>query len=395
MPTAAELSEADLRGSLSAVLDRVDVTLSETGDAFPLVADPETGTWETTPDGNWCAGHWIGLLWLAHDHADSDDERDRYEAAAREHTALLRESEALTETMFAGMNHLYAGFRAYDVTGDRSLFGVGLTGADAMLDLFHERAQLIPRRESEYAISGPEYESAKGPVEDVEGRSTAWEGSSDSIYTSVPVLWRAYDETLDPRFRDVAVSHANRHLKWQVRPDGRTWNRTVFDPETGDPELNYNKHAHSDETCWARGHGWIIAGYAAAYDATRAERYLDVLERTTDYYVDHSPDDLVPYWDFEDPAIPDAPRDTSAAALVAYGLARLDGDGDRVARLREVGEAILASLVESYLVTDADDPRRGMVLHGCYEKNAEYATDNELIWTDYYVAYTLRSLLDA
>ncbi|WP_436346844.1 hypothetical protein [Natronorubrum sp. FCH18a] len=40
-----------------------------------------------------------------------------------------------------------------------------------------------------------------------------------------------------------------------------------------------------------------------------------------------------------------------------------------------------------------DDETRGMVLHGCYAKPSEYATDNELVWTDYYVAYTLHELL--
>jgi unsaturated chondroitin disaccharide hydrolase len=386
------LNEAEGRTALEALLHRVATTLEETGEEFPLVSDPETEEWEATETGNWCAGHWIGLLWLAYAHADAD-ERDRYEAAAREHTDVLRESSDQLDTMFGGMNYLYAGFRAYDVTGDRSQFGLGLTGADAMVGLFHETAQLIPRQESEYEIAGPEYDSDAVPVDDVEGLSTAPEGSSDSIYTAVPVLWRAYRETNDPRFRDIAVSHANRHLRWHVREDGRTWNRTVFDPETGEAERHYNKHAHSDQTCWARGHGWIMAGYAEAYAATGAERYLEVLERTAEYYVRNSPDDLVPYWDFEDPDIPDAPRDTSAAALVAYGLARLEADNERAEELRRLGEEILASLVDSYLVSDPDDPRRGMVLDGCYEKPSGYAIDNELIWTTYYLAYTLDSLL--
>jgi unsaturated chondroitin disaccharide hydrolase len=35
-----------------------------------------------------------------------------------------------------------------------------------------------------------------------------------------------------------------------------------------------------------------------------------------------------------------------------------------------------------------------MVLHGCYNMPGNYATDNELVWTDFYVARTLRRLLD-
>jgi len=114
------------------------------------------------------------------------------------------------------------------------------------------------------------------------------------------------------------------------------------------------------------------------------------LSSISDDYRANVPDDLIPYWDLEDPSIPDAPRDTSAAALAAYGLVRLSSDS----RLRTAGEEILASLIESYTITDADDPRRGMVRHGCYDKPGEYATDNELIWTNYYVAYALYSLSD-
>ena len=35
------------------------------------------------------------------------------------------------------------------------------------------------------------------------------------------------------------------------------------------------------------------------------------------------PEDKVPYWDFDDPGIPDAPRDASAAAVVASALLEL------------------------------------------------------------------------
>lgn len=99
------------------------------------------------------------------------------------------------------------------------------------------------------------------------------------------------------------------------------------------------------------------------------------------------------YWDFEAPGIPDAPRDTSAAALVAYGFKRLDGNKDRVTALRETGNDILESLITDYLITNPDDDRYGMLLHGCYEKPSDTAIDNELIWTDYYIAYTLHEQL--
>lgn len=124
--------------------------------------------------------------------------------------------------MFAGMNYRYAGFRGYDVVGDRELFGSGLMGADAMVPLHHPKARMIPI--GDYTIEGPEeeFEMNEG-TDDRSSRSSI--AAVDMIYTSVPVLWRAYRETGDPMFRDVAVSHCDRHLDWTIREDGRRCDR--------------------------------------------------------------------------------------------------------------------------------------------------------------------------
>ncbi|GAB7009075.1 glycoside hydrolase family 88 protein [Halorubrum trueperi] len=382
------LDDYELLSALDAIVDRILLTLDEMDGAFPFVADPETGAWDTTTDGNWCGGHWIGLLWIASDVRPF--EADRIERAARTYTDQIVQSPNLRESMFGGMNYHYAGFRAYDITGDRSQFGIGLTGADSMVSLYDKIARQIPV--GEYTIEGPQeqFEFSEGVGERVSGTRIS---AVDMIYTSVPVLWRAYHETSDPRFRDIAVSHCDRHLDWYLREDGSTWQEAQFDPQTGRLERQYNDLAYDDDTCWARGQGWNIAGLARAYSETGAQRYLDTLVRSVEYYVDHSPDDLVPYWDFEVPTIPDAPRDTSAAALAAYGLVRLEGDSETIEELQRTGEGILASIIDSYLVQDASDPRHGMILEGCYDKPGEYAVDYDLIWTDYYVAYLLWSLL--
>ena len=85
-------------------------------------------------------------------------------------------------------------------------------------------------------------------------------------------------------------------------------------------------------------------------------------------------------------------RDTSGAALVAWGLGALRGADDEVGRLRAYGRRILDGLVEHHMVRDPGDPRCGMVLHSCYNRTANYGTCHEHVWTEFYVA---RALLDA
>jgi unsaturated chondroitin disaccharide hydrolase len=373
------------REALDAMVGRVEATLDALGtEAFPYYADPETGEWTTTADGNWCGGHWIGALWTAFERAGDE----RYAEAARALTDPMLDG-LVERAMFFGMNCNYAGFRAHDVTDEERHREIGLRGADAMVDYYHSGARQIPLGTQPIESPAPEF---RGP-DDGGGPSGDCLGAVDALYVAVPVLWRAYRETGDPVYRDTAVSHADRHLDWYVRPDGSTWHHAEFDPETGALERQYNELAYSQDTCWARGQGWCVAGLAAAYRETGARRYLDALRRVTDYYREHSPPDLVPHWDFEHPDAPDVPRDTSAAGLAAYGLLDLPEEA-ATADLRATGEAILDSLLADYLTpvdgTGADDDRPpGMILEGCYNGPTGFADRNELIWTDYYVLRTL------
>jgi unsaturated chondroitin disaccharide hydrolase len=373
-----ERTEAE---ALSLLVDRVGTTLDSTGDAFPYHADPDTGEWTTTADGNWCGGHWAHMLWMAFDRTGEE----RFREAARAHAETM-DTALPQNTMFRGMNCLHAGFEAHDISGDDRERDLGIAGADAMRAAYHERARQIPI--GVLPVEVPDWVTEfRGPENEVTGEES---GATDSIHAAVPVCWRAYEETGDPTYRDVAISHADRHLDWYIKPDGSTWNIVQFDPETGEFVRGFNDLAYSDETCWARGQGWTVAGLADAYRATAGERYRYALERVVDYYLDHAPADRIPHWDFEHPDKPDVPRDTSAAAIAAHGLARLP-NREPTARLRAVGEEIVGSLIADYLTPlgPDDDRPNGMVLHGCYNGPAGYATDDELLWTDYYLMATL------
>lgn len=103
----------------------------------------------------------------------------------------------------------------------------------------------------------------------------------------------------------------------------------------------------------------------------------------------------MPFWDFEHPDIPDIPRDTSAAVLVAYGLTGLQADSD-TQELIAFGNRILDSLLTDYLTPRGPDNNRpeGMLLEGCFNGPSSYADENELIWSDYYLMFALQRRLD-
>ena len=108
-----------------------------------------------------------------------------------------------------------------------------------------------------------------------------------------------------------------------------------YDPETGEVRSRQTAQGYSDSSSWARGQAWAVYGFTMAYRYTRDFRYLEQACRVADFIVSHPrlPEDMVPYWDFDAPGIPDEPRDASAAAVIASALYELDtfapGEGYR------------------------------------------------------------------
>jgi unsaturated chondroitin disaccharide hydrolase len=59
---------------------RMEDTRQRVGSAYPHWADPETGAWTTTADGDWTGGFWAGMHWLASKH--TGEKKYRAQAAA-------------------------------------------------------------------------------------------------------------------------------------------------------------------------------------------------------------------------------------------------------------------------------------------------------------------------
>ncbi len=51
--------------AIDRMLMRVRDTAGRVGDGFPHWADPESGQWTVTADGDWTGGFWVAMLWLA------------------------------------------------------------------------------------------------------------------------------------------------------------------------------------------------------------------------------------------------------------------------------------------------------------------------------------------
>ncbi|KAM5346350.1 hypothetical protein ACJ41O_009355 [Fusarium nematophilum] len=121
-----------------------------------------------------------------------------------------------------------------------------------------------------------------------------------------------------------AISHARTSQRTHVAPDGSTIHVANFDPRTGSLKAKLTNQGFSHQSCWARGQGWAIAGFAQSYQWTSDSSFLATARRCADYFIRRLPESLVPPWDFDAPARDSEgkaqPRDTSAAMIAAYGM---------------------------------------------------------------------------
>jgi len=362
-----------LNDGLALVLQRVQSSLQQATleDFFPHAAPSTTGVWEGKRDGMWTSGFWAGLLW------QRAALTGRAEDANTATTWTVRLApHAQRRTLDIGFVFWSSAVLGWEIGGVPVCRELALQAADRMADMLDPVAGVIP--------VGVDAELA---------------AASDDVIIdcmgSLPLLWWAWKATGHVRFRDVAVSHAVQTAKWHVKEDGRVIQSTHFDLRTGQLTKQDTHQGSGIDGCWSRGQAWGIYGFAAAYEATGEERFLEVVDRSAAYYFRRAGSNLIPFYCFDDPAQPNVPRDSSAAAITCAGLTMLAErvqDSVRRQRFSDHAQTLLKALVTDYLTPQTDDDQRppGMLLHGCYNKNAGWDTDHELVLGTYFLLDSLR-----
>ncbi|MGA8459876.1 MAG: hypothetical protein WB800_31055 [Streptosporangiaceae bacterium] len=198
----------------------------------------------------------------------------------------------------------------------------------------------------------------------------------------MPLLAFAAARTGDDRLRDIALAHARGHLALCMRADGSVAQSATYDHQ-GRLSGQASIEGSSRDSTWARAQAWAMLGLAQAAHLAGGE-LTQPAKRAADWYLDHLPADGVCFWDFDDPAIPNAPRDTSAAAIAAAALLKLAAANG--GQYRAAAEHIIDALAARHLAA------HGGLRDGCYEQRNGIATSNELIWGDYFLLEALLAL---
>ncbi|KAH7104068.1 Six-hairpin glycosidase [Auriculariales sp. MPI-PUGE-AT-0066] len=141
---------------------------------------------------------------------------------------------------------------------------------------------------------------------------------------NLETLLQSWRLTGNRTFYDIAVNHADTTLKNGVRSDWSTWHVINYDSGTGAVKVKRTQQGYSDNSTWTRGEAWALHGYTRMYQYTKLKRYLDAARAIAGYYlrrVAENPSYMI--WDFDAPASPQPPADSSAAMIAAGGLQAL------------------------------------------------------------------------
>ena len=331
---------------------------------MPRNIAPDDSVWSlrpATPD-EWCSGFWPGILWL--DYEATRDER--IEREARRYTEALEpilDKPAYDHDLGFLMFCSYG--NAYRLTHEEGYKAVILRAADSLATLFNPTVGTI--------LSWPRN------VEMFGGHNTIM----DNMINLEMLFWAA-DNGGNSTLRDIAVKHAETTMQHHFRPDGSCYHVAVYDSASGEFMYGCTHQGYADESMWARGQAWAIYGYTMVYRNTHDRRFLDFARKVTDVYLDRLPDDGIPYWDFDDPRIPEAPRDASAACVVASALTELIGfvDDDCSRRYSSMLELMLQSL--SSPAYRGTGKRRSSLLHSTGHHPAGSEIDYSIVYADYY-----------
>jgi uncharacterized protein YyaL (SSP411 family) len=213
----------------------------------------------------------------------------------------------------------------------------------------------------------------------------------DNMMNLELLLW-AFKESGDSTFYEIAVNHANTTMKNHFRPDYSTYHVVDYDTITGEVLKKQTHQGYADESTWSRGQAWALYGYTLMYRETGDQAYLDQANHIAEFIFTHPrlPEDLIPYWDFDAPNIPDEPRDASAAAITASALYELSTyNGEDANRYTQWADTILENLTTNYRATPGSDGGF-LLLHSTGAKSLNSEIDVPLNYADYYFLEALK-----
>lgn len=263
----------------------------------------ENGEIEYVPTDDWVSGFFAGTLWYMYELTGEE----KWAEHAKCHT------ECLDSIQYLKWHH-DVGFMIYDSYGH----GLRLKGYEPYKQVIVNTAASLATRFREVPGVIQSWDADRGWQAE---RGWQCPVIIDNMM-NLELLFKATELSGDSTYYNIAVRHADRTMQEHFRADYSCYHVVDYDLTTGEVRRRCTAQGCADESVWARGQAWAIYGYTTCYRITGEGKYLDHALKVCDFFFGDSrlPEDKIPYWDFDAPGIPDAPRDASTAAIIASAL---------------------------------------------------------------------------
>lgn len=327
----------------------------------PRNSEPD-GTLNLVPSKDWTSGFFPGELWFLYEYTQNNF----WKKKAQQHTDIL-EKEKMN-----GSTH-DMGFKVYCSFGN----GYRLTQDEHYKEVLLQSAHTLATR----------FKPAAGIIRSWDHSAAKWVCPViiDNMMNLELLFW-ATKESKDSTFYRIAVDHARTTMKHHFRPDFSSYHVIDYDTITGQVLKKNTHQGFADESAWSRGQAWALYGYTMCYRETRLPEFLEQAQNIEKYLFTHPnmPEDLIPYWDFDAPGIPDEPRDVSAATVIASALYELSlYDPEKGERYRSNADKIIENLTKHYRATLKKD-NGFLLLHSTGTKPTNTEVDVPIVYADYY-----------
>lgn len=346
------------------VIAKVRAEAERLGDIIPYIPD-DTGHYTDAPNIYWWTnGFWAGIMWQMY-YVTGD------EMFAK---TAVRSEERLDKALdgFENIDHdagflwMHTAGADYRLTGSKRSERRLLHAATLLAGRYNPDPGFIRAWDGQW-MKG--YDSAGGAIID--------------CMMNLPLLYAASDIFKDPRFKSIAMRHADTMLEYMIRDDGSSNHQIVFDVNTGELIGEPGGQGYESGSSWSRGQAWAIYGFALSYRHTKEQRYLDAAKRTASYFMANAAlTDYVPLVDFRAPQEP-VYYDTTAAAAAACGMLEIEEHVPELEKplYRKSAELLISALDRDWCDYD---PQTDGITDGGSVSYHEKKHHEKIIYGDYF-----------
>ncbi len=335
-------------------------------DSLSIPRTVEDGEMVGTASKSWTSGFFPGLLWQLYDHSGAEELKE----AAVSWQSFVEKEKRDSTTHDLGFK-IYCSFgQAWRITQEEAYKNVFLTAAQTLSTRFNPTV---------------------GAIRSWDHHEHLWSFPViiDNMM-NLELLYEATQLTGDSSFYEIATQHAQTTLANHFREDNSSYHVVSYDALTGEVEKKNTHQGYSHESAWSRGQAWGLYGYTVAYRYTKRAEFLEQAQKIADFIFSHPnlPADLIPYWDFDAPNIPNEPRDVSAAAIAASGLFELsEYVPTKASQYQDWANGILASLEKEEYQCDIAP---FFLKHSVGSIPGEFEMDAPIIYAEYFYVEALR-----